>query len=154
MLKARYHGEAVAVKQLKGRPSKEAKEALAWEVERLKEARHPNVVTYMAGCPAEPFLVTEFMELGNLNACLYTAYGHHNARFGWSASGLSVLLDAAKGARYLHSLEPPVLHNDLKPENVRRRPTRAPLEPRPREPDARQATVAPRARPVYSARRS
>lgn len=80
--------------------------------------RHPNIVTFFgagvdqADCE---FLITELMSRGSLTSVLLDQKAHPT--LAWS-SRLGFARDIASGMLFLHSRKPPMLHRDLKSDNV------------------------------------
>lgn len=69
----------------------------------------------MTGVCLKPFcLVTEFMPCGDLYSLCHRP---PMAEISWPLR-LRIALDMAKGMQFLHSLKPPIIHNDLKSPNV------------------------------------
>mmetsp|Transcript_68780 Transcript_68780/g.206286 ORF Transcript_68780/g.206286 Transcript_68780/m.206286 type:complete len:211 (-) Transcript_68780:435-1067(-) len=58
------------------------------------------------------------MERGSLDSALYSPDRSVRDEYSWARRGAKIVLDAAKGLRYLHALRPPIVHFDLKPANV------------------------------------
>ncbi|XP_038703808.1 serine/threonine-protein kinase CTR1-like isoform X2 [Tripterygium wilfordii] len=114
--RAEWHGSDVAVKVLTVQDfhDDQLKEFLR-EVSIMKRARHPNVVLFMGAVTKRPHLsiVTEY--LPSLYRLIHRpAAGEvldHRRR-------LRIALDVAKGINYLHCLNPPVVHWDLKSPNL------------------------------------
>lgn len=116
--RAEWHGSDVAVKvlTLQDFHDDQLKEFLR-EVAIMKRVRHPNVVLFMGAVTKRPHLsiVTEYLPRGSLYRLLHRP-----------ASGevldqrrrLRMALDVAKGINYLHCLNPPVVHWDLKSPNL------------------------------------
>ncbi|XP_048439113.1 serine/threonine-protein kinase CTR1-like [Pyrus x bretschneideri] len=87
------------------------------EVAIMKRVRHPNVVLFMGAVTKRPHLsiVTEYLPRGSLYRLIHRP-----------ASGelldqrrrLRLALDVAKGINYLHCLNPPIVHWDLKSPNL------------------------------------
>ena len=61
----------------------------------------------------EPMLVMEFMQLGSLYDLL-----HNDSMLIEGEVVLPILKDVVQGLRFLHSYEPPVIHGDLKAQNI------------------------------------
>ena len=59
-------------------------------------------------------LVLEFLERGSLD----DAFRDPSVAMAWDGLNLSVATDVARACAYLHGLEPPVIHRDLKSGNV------------------------------------
>ncbi|KAK4537435.1 hypothetical protein CDCA_CDCA12G3460 [Cyanidium caldarium] len=116
------HGTKVAVKIIDCHSpenvldQEEAVEAFVKEARMYCSLRHPNIVLAM-GIVLQPSLVmivTEYLERGTLREILTgskTSYPFVPVRVNWA-------LDAARGMAYLHSLSPPILHRDLKTNNL------------------------------------
>jgi len=87
------------------------------EVEILKKLRHPNIVLFFGAGTLEdniPFLVTEYLPMGSLMSVFRSL---QDTDFPMDQK-LSFCIDAAAGMMYLHSLDPPHIHRDLKPQNL------------------------------------
>ncbi|ESQ54876.1 hypothetical protein EUTSA_v10024333mg [Eutrema salsugineum] len=116
--RAEWHGSDVAVKILSIQDfhDDQFREFLR-EVAIMKRVRHPNVVLFMGAVTERPRLsiVTEYLPRGSLFRLIHRP-----------ASGelldqrrrLRMALDVAKGLNYLHCLNPPVVHWDLKSPNL------------------------------------
>ncbi|KAJ7965834.1 Protein kinase superfamily protein [Quillaja saponaria] len=116
--RAEWHGSDVAVKVLTIQDfhDDQLKEFLR-EVAIMKRVRHPNVVLFMGAVTKRPHLsiVTEYLPRGSLYRLIHRP-----------ASGeildqrkrLRMALDVAKGINYLHNLNPPIVHWDLKSPNL------------------------------------
>ncbi len=61
----------------------------------------------------ESMLVMEYMKNGSLEDLLF----HHQQRLSREET-IQLALDVAKGLNYLHSLNPKIIHRDLKGANV------------------------------------
>jgi serine/threonine protein kinase len=77
------------------------------------QLRHPNIVMLLAMVfePDNYGLVLEYMKFGELETFLETNTVDCTKK-------LSLIRDAALGMSYLHSQTPPVIHGDLKIQNV------------------------------------
>ncbi|AGO84667.2 Serine/threonine protein kinase [Pandoravirus salinus] len=86
------------------------------EVAFLSELRHPNVVVFVGACVHAPNLcvVTEYVSRGSLSGVLAGAAGQRLP----FALRMRMLRSAATGVAYLHALDPPVVHRDLKSSNL------------------------------------
>lgn len=116
--RAEWHGSDVAVKILSIQDfhDDQFREFLR-EVAIMKRVRHPNVVLFMGAVTERPRLsiITEYLPRGSLFRLIHRP-----------ASGelldqrrrLRMALDVAKGLNYLHCLNPPVVHWDLKSPNL------------------------------------
>ncbi|XP_019177017.1 PREDICTED: receptor kinase-like protein Xa21 [Ipomoea nil] len=107
-------GMLIAVKVFN--QSEDALESFNVEIEVLKNLRHRNLTKVITGCFAEDFkaLVLEYMPNGSLEQWL-----HSQRNFLDMAQRLNIMIDVACGLEYLHNgYTMPVVHCDLKPENV------------------------------------
>ncbi|EGD82479.1 TKL/DICTY4/DRK protein kinase [Salpingoeca rosetta] len=84
------------------------------EVSLIRSLRHRNIVLfYGAGVMDEgPFLVTEFMARGSLSAILKS-----NVELSYSRL-LGFAEDMVHGVMFLHELQPPRMHRDIKSANL------------------------------------
>ncbi|VFQ69136.1 unnamed protein product [Cuscuta campestris] len=125
------NGQMVAVKKLMGEASretgeKESEELFKSEVETLGNVRHKNIVKLLYGCSGKDFkiLVYEYMENGSLGDVL------HRQQIGEEEGGggevvldwpkrFNIAVGAAQGLAYLHhDCVPPILHRDIKSNNI------------------------------------
>ncbi|KAE8706465.1 putative Leucine-rich repeat protein kinase family protein [Hibiscus syriacus] len=86
------------------------------ECEVLRNIRHRNLVKIISSCSNIEFkaLVLEFMPNGSLEKWLYS----HNHDLDISKR-LNIMIDIASALEYLHhNHTPPVVHCDLKPNNI------------------------------------
>lgn len=115
----------VAVKRLKGNVLTDESEAqqLIGEICLLRKLRHGSIVEYLGvGQEDDPhrqlLLVEEFMEGGTLKQ-MVTKQMLLNGRVLYTyCDALRWFLQIAKGLKYLHSVNPMVIHRDLKLENI------------------------------------
>jgi serine/threonine protein kinase len=75
--------------------------------------RHPNLVNLKAICMHPPAIVMDYVPCGTL----YELLQDDSIPITWSMK-LKIAKDIAKALRYLHSMNPPRLHADLKSPNV------------------------------------
>ena len=77
--------------------------------------RHPNIVTFFCACLKAPncCIVLEYCSRGSLESVLRDPVIpiDHPKR-------LQFAMDIARGMNYLHSQDPPIIHRDLKSDNV------------------------------------
>jgi hypothetical protein len=116
--KARYRDMIVAVKQLKVvMLSGPCQREFEREIQVMKTIRHPNVVLFLGAGKQErdgrPFLVMEFMKRGPLSSTLRNL----EIELSWMDQ-INFCLDTARGMEFLHSLDPPRIHRDLKSNNL------------------------------------
>lgn len=118
MYRADWHGSDVAVKVLTDQDVGEAqlKEFLR-EIAIMKRVRHPNVVLFMGAVTKCPHLsiVTEYLPRGSLFRLINKASAGEMLDL---RRRLRMALDVAKGINYLHCLNPPIVHWDLKTPNM------------------------------------
>lgn len=85
------------------------------EISIMKSIRAPNIIQFLGGTfnPPDICIITEFMSRGSLHDIL------HNKMvvLEWSMI-LQMLEDTARGMTYLHSCNPPIIHRDLKSQNL------------------------------------
>ncbi|KAF7817038.1 serine/threonine-protein kinase CTR1-like [Senna tora] len=116
--RAEWHGSDVAVKVLSVQDfhDDQLKEFLR-EVSIMKRVRHPNVVLFMGAVTKRPHLsiVTEYLPRGSLYRLIHRPTSGENLD---QRRKLRMALDVAKGINYLHCLNPPILHWDLKSPNL------------------------------------
>ena len=104
--------EAVAIKEL----AAEAMDACIKECGMHMMLRHPNIVHEIGVSEdgrGHAYIITELAPGGSLADALKS----HPQRNDW-ATLVRWALDIAQGLQYLHSLTPPLLHLNLKPQNV------------------------------------
>jgi len=108
-----WNGYQVAVKQ-KTRMSEPLDKWLL-EIELLHNLRHPNIVTFYCACVEAPnyCIVLEYVARGSLEKVLLDPVVDIS-----DDRRLKILADIARGIYYLHSQNPPVIHRDLKSDNV------------------------------------
>ncbi|EGD72081.1 TKL/DICTY4/DRK protein kinase [Salpingoeca rosetta] len=115
---AKFSDVMVAVKRLKHELEELDEEAHAEfisEIKFMRGLRHKNIVYfYGAGfMNNQPFLVAEHMARGALD----TNLADSSIDLSWRRR-LGFLLDTASGMNFLHSLNPPRIHRDLKSPNL------------------------------------
>ncbi|RDX78088.1 Receptor-like serine/threonine-protein kinase, partial [Mucuna pruriens] len=111
-------GEPVAVKVMDA-ASLQGEREFHNEVFFASRLRSPLVVPAI-GFSSDPkrrrfVLVYELMQNGNLHDALLRNKSPHLTP--WK-NRFSVILDVARAVHYLHSLDPPVVHGDVKPSNI------------------------------------
>jgi len=86
------------------------------EMRQLSKLRHPCITTVMGAVidrGEEPMLVMEFMQLGSLYDLL-----HNDSMAIEGEIILPILKDVVQGLRFLHAYDPPIIHGDLKAQNI------------------------------------
>ncbi|KAJ1615987.1 kinase-like domain-containing protein [Pavlovales sp. CCMP2436] len=78
----------------------------------LYSLRHPHIVIIFGACDDvnNLMIVTELMAGGDL----FHAIRASPAQLAWSVRGRHVALQVAEALHYLHTLQPPVVHRDIK----------------------------------------
>ncbi|KAG4919210.1 hypothetical protein JHK82_056650 [Glycine max] len=111
------NGATVAVKKLSPDAFQGFREFTA-EMETLSRLRHPNIVKilgYWASGP-ERLLVYEFIEKGNLDQWLHEP-DLSRSPLPWPTR-VNIIRGVAHGLSYLHGLDKPVIHRDIKASNI------------------------------------
>ena len=119
VLRGRYEGEEVAVKQPhRDLLNERLLERLKRETRLMIQISHPNLVRIIAvvfdqaaeSLRLPPLIVTELLDV-NLRQCYQQRrLGAHNR--------IPVLLDAAKGLQHMHDFQEPIIHRDVSAPNV------------------------------------
>ncbi|XP_019193530.1 PREDICTED: probable receptor-like protein kinase At2g42960 isoform X1 [Ipomoea nil] len=113
------NGSEVAVKKLLNNYSGQAEKEFRVEVEAIGHVRHKNLVRLLGYCieGVHRMLVYEYVNNGNLEQWLHGAMRQHGT-LTWEGR-MKVLLGTAKALAYLHeSIEPKVVHRDIKSSNI------------------------------------
>jgi len=88
--------------------------SVANELRVHRQIRHPNIVAFLGALiNPEKFDIALFFELingGSLQEYARSPMSYHAA--------LKVAINIAAALRYLHQLQPPIVHSDLKPPNI------------------------------------
>jgi len=85
------------------------------EVYVMRTLTHPNVILFLAAVTKPPNLciVTEYLKHGSL----YHVLHDKNISMSWKLV-LKMAIGTARGMHYLHSMEPKIMHRDLKSPNL------------------------------------
>ncbi|XP_063155529.1 receptor-interacting serine/threonine-protein kinase 2 [Candoia aspera] len=107
----------VAVKCLQGPLLESERDSLLKEAEILHQARFSYILPILGICNEPQFLgiVTEYMPNGSLNQLLHGKNVYPD--IAWSIR-FRILYEIALGVNYLHNMSPPLLHHDLKTQNI------------------------------------
>jgi serine/threonine protein kinase len=118
--KGKLGEEPVAIKKLMASSRGDALHEFVKEVDVLGKLHHRNVIQLrgvVIGKDAQ-YLVLEFAALGSVFDFIHKRDAQGRRRsLGWSLAW-RIALDAARGMSYLHSFDPPLLHRDLKSQNL------------------------------------
>ncbi|XP_058688099.1 receptor-interacting serine/threonine-protein kinase 2 isoform X1 [Poecile atricapillus] len=107
----------VALKCLQGPLLDSDRNHLLKEAEILHKARFSYILPILGICNEPEFLgiVTEYMANGSLNQLLHGKDVYPDIR--WCLR-FRILYEIALGVNYLHNMNPPLLHHDLKTQNI------------------------------------
>ncbi|CAL5386352.1 unnamed protein product [Camellia sinensis] len=117
----------VAVKKLSSDAFQGFREFRA-EMETLGKLRHPNIVTILGYCATgwDRILIYEFIENGSLDQWLLDTSSSENdvsaslvprLPLSWETR-LKIIRGVADGLAYMHNLDTPIIHRDIKASNV------------------------------------
>ncbi|KAE8972510.1 hypothetical protein PR003_g29161 [Phytophthora rubi] len=117
-----YREQNVAVKTLLPSTRKDMNhiEAFLSEIKLMATMEHPQIVQFIGVAwesLSELYAVSEFMEGGDLRTLLIKYYESDHPR-GFDPAKTKMALQVAHALTYLHSLDPVVLHRDLKSRNI------------------------------------
>ncbi|KAK8652879.1 hypothetical protein V6N13_126902 [Hibiscus sabdariffa] len=110
-------GQTVAVKRLWG-VKRVAEDVFKSETETLGRIRHGNIVKLLMCCSGDDFriLIYEYMENGSLGDVLH---GDKCAGLADWPKRFAIAIGAAQGLAYLHhDCQPPIVHRDVKSNNI------------------------------------
>ncbi|PRQ30705.1 putative protein kinase RLK-Pelle-LRR-Xb-1 family [Rosa chinensis] len=108
------NGLTVAIKKLDPREFPGFREFRA-EVETLGKLRHPNIVKLL-GYSSVGHFVYEYIERGDLHCLLHDSEVRDNS-LPWETR-FQIVRGVADGLAYLHGLETPIVHRDIRAKNV------------------------------------
>ncbi|WVZ09825.1 hypothetical protein V8G54_014355 [Vigna mungo] len=113
----RGEGLAIAIKKLNSGSNQGVSEWQS-EVNFLGRLSHPNLVKLLGFGreDSELFLVYEFMSRGSLDNHLF-GRGANVRPLSWDTR-LTIMIGAARGLHFLHSLENAIIYRDFKPSNI------------------------------------
>eukprot|EP00163_Fabomonas_tropica_P014565 TRINITY_DN2648_c1_g1_i8.p1 TRINITY_DN2648_c1_g1~~TRINITY_DN2648_c1_g1_i8.p1 ORF type:complete len:1287 (-),score=269.70 TRINITY_DN2648_c1_g1_i8:68-3928(-) len=115
---AQWRGSKVAAKRLSSKQMDKAHLAeFKQEVAVMVNLRHPNVTLFMGAVISKNdlMIISEYMEGGSLYDILHSPKSRQNNNM---QTIYSTMTHIARGMNYLHSAEPPIVHNDLKSCNI------------------------------------
>ncbi|POM74477.1 TKL protein kinase [Phytophthora palmivora] len=114
-----YINENVAIKRLLG-DKKTMQDALAFatEIKTMARLEHPKIVHFIGVSWTNALTiqaVTEFMDCGDLKSLLDSSRA---SSLTWANLKCQIAIDVADALVYLHTLNPKLIHRDLKSRNV------------------------------------
>ncbi|CAI6010450.1 unnamed protein product [Closterium sp. NIES-65] len=108
-------GSAVLVMKLNPDNTRQAAEKFTREVTILTRADHPHLVKLLGYNPEARCIVYESLPGGTLEDRLLTEGGRKTMK---QKHRLRIAAEASEALLFLHHLDPPILHQDVKPGNV------------------------------------
>jgi len=114
--RAKWKGVDVAVKKfIKQKLSERSMLEFRAETAFLSELHHPNIVMFIGACVKPPNLciVTEYMKRGSLRDILRDK----SIQLPWKLR-MKICRSVALALNYLHTLDPIIIHRDLKSSNI------------------------------------
>ncbi|CAI7860731.1 unnamed protein product [Closterium sp. NIES-53] len=108
-------GSPVLVMKLNPDNTRQAAEKFTREVTILTRADHPHLVKLLGYNPEARCIVYESLPAGSLEDRLLTEGGRKTMK---QKDRLRIAAEASEALLFLHHLEPPILHQDVKPGNV------------------------------------
>ncbi|GJP33808.1 hypothetical protein CLOM_g18317 [Closterium sp. NIES-68] len=108
-------GSSVLVMKLNPDNTRQAAEKFTREVTILTRADHPHIVKLLGYNPEARCIVYESLPAGTLEDRLLTESGRKTLK---QKDRLRIAAEASEALLFLHQLDPPILHQDVKPGNV------------------------------------
>jgi hypothetical protein len=116
VFKGGLNGEEVAIKRVLDIDEKKAKTFLR-EINTMSRLQHPNITILVGVAISQDdcYLLTEYVKRGSLFDLIHgkKKKGQPKPNISW-ANVITVLRGTACGMSFLHSMDPPFLHRDLK----------------------------------------
>ncbi|GMF30902.1 unnamed protein product [Phytophthora fragariaefolia] len=118
-----YRGECVAIKVLRQEKRKDMRQLTIFlsEIKMMSSVEHPRIVRFVGvawDAPSDLSAISEFMSGGDLFALLRRVERVEHRAQGFDVDKAKIALHVAQALTYLHSLEPVILHRDLKSMNI------------------------------------
>ncbi|TMW66842.1 hypothetical protein Poli38472_011958 [Pythium oligandrum] len=118
-----YKNEVVAIKQLLPDRRKDLSQIDSFlaEAKLLASLEHERIVRFVGvawNSLSDLCVVTEFMDNGDLRSVLTRFENEERRQHGFDSDKLKIALHVAHALTYLHSLQPIVVHRDLKSKNI------------------------------------
>lgn len=118
-----YRGEQVAIKRLLPEKRKKLCEVNPFlaEIKMMASVEHPRIVRFIGvawDSLTDLCAVIEFMDGGDLHSLLKKFEDSKQRQHGFHFDKARIALQVAHALAYLHSLDPIVLHRDLKSMNI------------------------------------
>ncbi|OQR84222.1 protein kinase [Achlya hypogyna] len=118
VIKGTYHGTPVVVKRMvRQNIDPENVRMFAEEIQLMMNLRHPNIVQFIGASwnsYSNICFVTEFLDRGDL----YSVLKNPRLQLSWHHPLWGMTIDISRGMAYLHSMDPPIIHRDLKSMNI------------------------------------
>ncbi|KAJ0407274.1 hypothetical protein P43SY_008049 [Pythium insidiosum] len=117
-----YDRQNVAIKRLSPELRNNRRQILGFltEAKLMSTMHHERIIRFIGiawSNPSDLMVVTEFMPGGDLRSLLKD-YADRSLPTGFSQDKLRIAVHVIEGLTYMHSLQPPVLHRDLKSRNI------------------------------------
>ncbi|KAJ0411407.1 hypothetical protein ATCC90586_004393 [Pythium insidiosum] len=117
-----YDQQQVAIKRLSPQFRSNRRHVLAFlgEAKLMSTMCHERIIRFVGiawTSPTDLMVVTAFMAGGDLRS-LVMQYADRSLPTGFNQDKLRIAVHVIEGLAYMHSLQPPVLHRDLKSRNI------------------------------------
>ncbi|KAG6587371.1 TKL/DRK protein kinase [Phytophthora cinnamomi] len=117
-----FNGQRIAIKMLLPETRKRIQSVNDFlaEVKLMASLEHPRIVEFIGvawDSLTDLCVVSEFMEGGDLRALL-SRYHTEGRPIGFDYNKVKIALHVAHALTYMHSLDPPMVHRDLKSKNI------------------------------------